>query len=904
MDAAAPGATYRVQLSARFGFDRLRRWVPYLARLGIDTVYLSPITAARRGSPHGYDGVDPGRLDPSRGGAAGFRRLGRALDRHGMRLLLDVVPNHVAGVPENRAWWDVLRRGPGSPYAAIFDIDWDRTPDGRAAVVLPWLDRELPDAFRDGALAFERTRAGLRLRWRTTRLPGSARLERRWRTWNRPGARRTPKNRPGALVPSARALLERVNRGSTPPDRTRRDALLADLWYRLVPSWDVGAINYRHFADVAELVGVRADEPAGFAYAHRWLLRAARAGRVAAVRVDHVDGLADPLAYLRRLRAALRDAGGGRRPPYVVVEKILARDESLPTEWPVAGTTGYDALARITGVLSQPVRAGALDAAYRRACPDARGNFADGAYRARAEVAERMFPGDRAELLRRLAGGTAGRVGRPDPAGLDRALVRLTAALSIYRTYARVEGERAEDRRQVRAAFAEARRRAAGPRAQRELDALERRWRARGVGPPGRTSRSFRVRWQQWCPAVAAKGVEDTAFYRYPRFLAANEVGADPGHPDCPLEEFHAFMQARARHWPGALTATSTHDSKWGEDARARLAALSEWGEPWGESARRWARGAPRAGGKPVPAPDAGDAYRLFQTLVASAPARHRFSPVALRRLTAHTVKAAREAKRRTSWTRPNRRYESRIARYLEFLFEDPRASELRAELSDWIDRLAFFGSYYSLAQVVLRTTVPGVPDLYQGSEGWNLSLVDPDNRRPVPFPRLERTLARSDAADPSGTGGFLPARRRAPAPRPSDKLALTVGLLRFRAARRTLFERGRYVPWAESGRGGPSAVLAFERRLGRESVVVVVGRRLAGVSGGRCVPPTAERWRGRGLQIPYRSAHRWRELLTERVLRVPAAATGARLPLPEVFADWPLALLYDDGRGHGDGAG
>ncbi|MHB8352672.1 MAG: alpha-amylase family glycosyl hydrolase, partial [Thermoplasmata archaeon] len=513
MAVRTPSATYRVQLSPQFGFDRAARIVPYLARLGVDVLYLSPILAARTRSEHGYDGVDPGRIDAARGGAAAFRRMWRTLRRHGMDLLVDIVPNHLAASLENSAWQQVLRRGPRAPLASIFDIDWERTADGRPAVVLPWLDRELPAAFSDGHLAFERDRSGLALRMGSARLPGSARADRRWRSW-RLEAHRSRRGPATGLPPGEQELLERINRGAAGRDRARRTQLLGDLWYRLVPWWEISSVNYRRFFDISDLVGVRSDEPKAFAYMHRWLLRAARAGTVSMVRVDHIDGLADPRRYLQRLARGLSrpTTGGGTQRPYIVVEKILATDEALPPDWPVDGTTGYEALTRLTGVLVPSGARSELEIAYRRTLGAAARPFADEAYRAKREVARTMFPGERSEIVRHHFSRIRGRAPAASPEEVDQALSSLTAALSVYRTYQAKGRLRPADGRRLAAASREVHRREARLAQGRGFRALVGHppWNPARI--PGGAPDAFVRRWQQWSGDVAAKGVEDTAF--------------------------------------------------------------------------------------------------------------------------------------------------------------------------------------------------------------------------------------------------------------------------------------------------------------------------------------------------------------------------------------------------------
>ena len=896
MERKVPSSTYRLQLSPTFGLDDARRRLPYLARLGVDTLYLSPIWSARPGSPHGYDTIDPGRVDAARGGPAALRRLGRAAKRYRMGLLLDIVPNHLAASLENPAWREILRRGPRSRHAAIFDVDWRRTPDGSMAVVLPWLDRSVGASFAQGVLAFAKTARGLTLRLGAGSLPMSSEGSRRVREWAaEEGARpRLAASRP-RRDPLSR-VLDDVNRGTTPLGRHRRRELLLAQHYRLLPWRNLGSLNYRRFFDISELVGVRSEEPGAFAYMHRGILSLGNSPGVRGVRVDHVDGLGDPLQYLRRLAHALRPPGrrGPGRPPYIVVEKILAPDESLRPDWPVAGTTGYDALHRITGVLLPPGVGPAVDTAYRRACPRGPRRWTDVAYRAKEDVERSLFPSERSSLVMDLLSPSDLHRSPERAAAIDQALSQVTAALPVYRTYVRGLRVRPEDLTRVRTAFSEARRRNTTRKGAGGLADLARRW--PGLGPsvvrPG--ARRFLSRWQQWTSAVTAKGVEDTAFYRYPRLLALNEVGGDPGRIGIPLEEFHRFMGERARRWPNALTPTSTHDTKWGEDARSRLIALAEWAGPWGRAVSRWRRDsrtrARAHDSATLPGPAA--EYRLYQTVVATAPVARRPSAQYLQRLRSYAVKAVREAKERTSWLRPNAEYEDGVVRFVHALGHDLRTRRAQSELAEWIRRVAFFGAYYSLDTLLLRVTVPGVPDLYQGSEGWNLSLVDPDNRRPVSFHRLERMLASPDASD---RGRFLPPTRGGPVPHPpreSDKVGMTAQLLWFRRAHRELFGRGTYVPLAEVAPEHGAPTVCFARRRLGEWVIVAIGRGLAEVSGHRLVPPVGACWGERRIRLPRGAPEAWHDVLTGRRMRVEPSPTGPQLRLAELFARWPFAVL------------
>jgi (1->4)-alpha-D-glucan 1-alpha-D-glucosylmutase len=635
-------ATYRVQLSGRFPFAAAAGVVPYLADLGVSHLYASPILRARTGSAHGYDVVDPTAVSPELGGEAGLRELGAALRAHGMGLVADIVPNHLAASHENPWWVETLRHGPASRFARVFDIDWAA---GGGRVRLPVLAGPLE------------------------RVAGDLRIEDGW-------------------------LRYHEHRFPLAPGTDRLD----QQHYELV-EWRRAAVdgNYRRFFTVNDLVGVCQEDPEVFDLTHATILGLVADGLVDGVRVDHVDGLADPAGYLERLDLALRQAAGGA--PWVVVEKILESGERLPA-WPVAGTTGYEFAAVADGVLVDPGAAGTFAERYRRltgADPDP----AELAVACKRERLLRDFGAEVAGVARRLPG---------DQAANRAAVVELAACLPVYRTYV-TDTVRDADRAVLAAARDAAARRLdpAGRQAlSRLVDALL-------LASPGRT-RAVR-RFQQLSGPAMAKGVEDTALYRDTRLLARNEVGGDLGRFGRPVGELHAANAEREARWPASMLATSTHDSKRGEDVRARLAVLSELPERWWALAERWT-------GRLAAGVEAADALTLWQTMAGA-------WPLERGRCLAYMEKAVREAGLRTSWTDPDPGYERAVRELVERAYHDPR---LRAELEELVAELAPAGRVKAAGLALLRLTSPGVPDTYQGTETERLVLVDPDNRRPVAF--------------------------------------------------------------------------------------------------------------------------------------------------------------------------
>ncbi|AUG76570.1 Putative maltooligosyltrehalose synthase [Kitasatospora sp. MMS16-BH015] len=783
MTEAPPTASYRLQLQPGFTLHEAAEAVPYLAALGVSHLHLSPLLAAVPGSTHGYDTVDHTLVSPQLGGEEALRTLAKTAHGHGLRLLADVVPNHMAlPVPEqlNQPLWQVLRDGPDSPYAPWFDIDWTAQPGPpdapeRGRLLLPLLGARL------GEVLDQLSVEGDVLHYHDHAFP------------LRPGTAQLP-------------LPE----------------LLARQWYRLA-WWRLAdsELNYRRFFTVNELIAVRVEVPEVFEATHGTLLRLHAEGVLDGFRVDHPDGLADPRGYLRRLAGA---TGGA----YTVVEKILTGPEELPADWPCAGTTGYDALRRIDGVLTDHQGAERLIHAYRH---DTGAPSAEEA--ARQGRAELTAPGGglAAELERLVR--LVGRICAAEPALADHApdavraaLRQLLTAYPVYRPYV-VPGEPAppEAVEAVEAAMA-----GGGPTGELVRDlALGRLGRG-----PGRDE--FCARIAQTASAVAAKGVEDTAFYRWNALLSLNEVGGSPEHPGLSPEEFHRWCAHQEQHWPQSMTALSTHDTKRSADARARLAVLAELPTTWVAERAAWQAAA-------GPGPDQDSDWLLHQTLFAA-------WPISADRLTATLLKSAREAKRQTSWTHQDEAYERALAEHARRVLDHPG---LCPRIEGFVRTLAPHARSNTLAAALLHLTVPGVPDLYQGSEEPLYTLVDPDNRAPVDLGALAVRLTDS----PTGRPGDL-AR---------EKLHLTTTALHLRRTTHL----GRYQPLTPTG---PAAahLLAFAR--GPE-VITAVTRLPYGLA-------HAGGWRDTTLDLPPGT---WTDELTSRRFAGPVA-------LLELFDPYPVALL------------
>lgn len=789
-----PVSTYRLQIRADFDLDAAAEVASYLQALGVDWAYLSPILEAADGSDHGYDVVDTSRVDPARGGAEGLARFRDAARAAGLGILVDIVPNHmgVADPSRNRWWWDVLTHGRSSRHAEAFDVDWEH---GSGRLRLPILGAELGEVLAAGELTVDAD-AGV-VRYYDTALPLA------------------PGSLDGVDAADVRAVLQRQHWELM---HWRRDE---DL-------------NYRRFFTVTSLAGVRVETEPVFAATHAEVGRWFREGLVDGLRIDHPDGLADPGGYLTKLA----ELTGGA---HVVVEKILEHGEQLPGWWATAGTTGYDAMAEIDRVLVDPAGADALDAldARLRAETDLAplASYADLIHDTKRAIAETAL---RAEV-RRLARLLPAELGGPDGADALDALAELLANFPVYRAYLPAGAEH------LAHAVAET--------ARRRPDLAER---AAAVAdrlladPHG----EFATRFMQTTGPVMAKGVEDTAFYRYTRLGTLTEVGGDPSVFALDIDGFHAAAGMRQSGWPHASTALSTHDTKRSEDVRARLSVLAEMPERWAETLGRL-RAIATTGNGPFDA-------LLWQAIVGAWPA----SP---ERLHAYAEKAARESAEDTTWADPDAAFEARVRAVVDAAF-----GTARPIVEAFVGEIAGFGWSNALSAKLLQLAAPGVPDVYQGTELWDLSLVDPDNRRAVDYAVRRDLLARIDA-------GWTPGVDETGA----AKLLVTSRALRLRRDRAELFTR--YTPLPVAGPAADHAV-AFDRG----EVIAVATRLPAGLvaRGG---------WGDTVLLLPPGA---WQDELTGR------RHSGGEAPLAALLAAYPVALLRPADAaapaapGHSAGAG
>ncbi|HUE89511.1 MAG TPA: malto-oligosyltrehalose synthase [Vicinamibacterales bacterium] len=973
----APIATYRVQLSHAFTFRDLASLTPYLHDLGVSDCYCSPILAAREGSSHGYDISDHSKLNPEIGGMADLEALSASLRAHGLGLLVDFVPNHMAIDPQTNAWWrDVLENGPSSPYARFFDVDWRPVKEElRDKVLLAILGDQYGQVLERGELQLVFDNGALMLKYFDRLLPINPRrtplvlrmgldilgerlgpdhtdvrelrdildvlagMPAQTETeepaiLERQRAKESARLRLAALArrsADVRAHIEaavvEVNGQPGVPESFDRLHELLDLQAYRLAYWRTAfdEINYRRFFDVNDLAGLRMEDPRVFAATHALLLDLVEQGHITGIRLDHPDGLFDPTAYFESLAAAVAErvaagrAGGAGstgwdqdvhqphppNPPgssrlYTLVEKILGRGEQLRESWPVHGTTGYNALNTINALFVHPERLLLLRRLYRQ-FTGYRKPAPDTEYSAKRLMMRTAMASELNVLARAL-----NRISETDRRyrdftlnSLRRALMEVIACFPVYRTYVSAQGATDEDVAVVDTAISDARRRnpvqepsifefirevLLPPRtgADTSID----RWRDRLV--------AFAHKFQQYTAPVVAKGVEDTAFYTDVLLISANEVGGDLRHRARSIGEFHQENLHRLTQWPLEMTAASTHDTKRGEDARARINVISELPEEWRTHVSRWSviNAAARNPNGSAGAPDRNDEWLYYQALVGAWPAEKlgvRVPAAAaddfVERMAGYMRKALKEAKRHTSWVQENQEYETAMQAFVETTLTGETAGRFLASFVPFQRRLAWFGMLNSLSQLVLRVGAPGVPDTYQGSELWNFSLVDPDNRQPVDFDGRRAMLAKLPSTPLAEMLDDWPDGR--------VKMYTLMRSLRFRRDHPDLFLHGDYEPL--SGEADDPHVIAFSRRRDDQELIVVVPRFLAAMMGG--VPGTplgAERWKMAGIRLPRRLARaRLLNVFTNEMVEPLVHRDVSWLLVATALQSWPVAMLH-----------
>ena len=846
-----PRATMRLQLHKDFTFADAATLAPYLVDLGISHVYASPILTARAGSIHGYDVVDPTAVNPELGGERGFREFVAVLRQAGLGLIVDIVPNHMAVGGSDNPWWtELLRHGRSSRYAEFFDVDWETSdPELRGKVLAPFLGRPYGEALAAGEIMLAQSPAGEPvIRYYDSEFPID----------------------PGDYAHIAECGIESFDPG-TESGQCQLHALLERQHYRL--AWWAAAgdeINWRRFFDINGLAGLRIEVPAVFEETHATLFRLYADGLIDGFRVDHVDGLSDPPGYCRRLRQRL-DELAPERHAYLVIEKILGAGETLPGDWGVDGTSGYDFMNEVSALQHNSDSTPALEALWHRLTgrPMA---FADEEVPARREILEVGFDAQ-------LNGVTAAlhRLSRDDRRTRDisakkirQGLIALLSHFPVYRGYDAGAKRSAMDETSFAKALAAAKQ-AAPESLHMVLDQLD-RWLGQQPG-----DKVAGTRFQQLSAPVAAKSVEDTAFYRYGRLLSRNDVGFDAERMGSSVADFHRACADRLAKFPDAMLATATHDHKRGEDLRARLAVISEIPEEWDAFLTRClATEADR--------PDPADEIMLYQMILGAWPPGLKASDkdgckALAGRLADWQQKALREAKLRTNWTAPNEDYETRSRNFL-FALLSPESGFL-ALAQPFMDKIAAAGAVNGLAQTVLKMTVPGMPDFFQGTEFWDFSLVDPDNRRPVDYNARRGALA--DGAEPTECCRSWRDGR--------VKQAVIRKILWLRRQTAPLFARGSYDGLQVNGELADN-IVAFCRGF-HDATMIVVAPRLVSklLQGDDRILLNPEQLRGGAVVLPERlQGRRMRSLLNGGNV----VTIESQMALPKLLGDFPIAVLYE----------
>ncbi|HEV2618068.1 MAG TPA: malto-oligosyltrehalose synthase [Candidatus Acidoferrales bacterium] len=951
-----PSSTYRIQFNADFRFTDAEALVPYLHDLGITDLYASPRFKARAGSSHGYDVADPLRINPELGTEEEFDHLIAALRRYDMGLLLDIVPNHMAVSTENPWWVDVLENGRESRYARFFDVDWEP----QAPKVVDLLNNRvllpiLPDSYNNLLLsqAFQlrldargffiqyadklrpvnpRTYSGIfafaielldgkdkaqaleleKLRLAAISLPHGdhesqnaiaesekTRAELKamlWQLYQRDHVIRK------TLDDTVRAF------NGAPGDESsfnRLDALLSAQAYRFA-DWHLAPheINYRRFFDINGLIGLRTEDPVVFAARHGSIMRLIQEGKVSGLRIDHIDGLFDPLEYLERLKSIPVSGVAENGDPssiYTIVEKITCGSETLPPEWPISGSTGYDFLNAANAVFIDQGGYRALEKSYRK-FTGRNSSFADTWYLRNKEVMEQSFPADVGRLTYRLA-----KLAALWPRGRDlrlaelvRGLKEITACLPVYRTYYRDMTLRSQDRVFLQQALVGARRRTPVAAVTKTTwDFLSQVFLAElpVTSEPERNAwLDFIMCWQQFTGAAMAKGLEDSAIFAHSSLLSVNEVGNNPFHSQIRFGSlaFHEFNSRALRNHPHSLNATSTHDTKWSEDVRARLNVLSEIPDEWRKCLARWSdwNSAKKTRLGELRAPTPREEGMLYQAMLGVWPmgcSKNINREELTQRIEQFFIKSVREARIHTNWISPNEPHEAALRKFVRSILEDSAGNRFFRDFLVLHRKLSFYGAFNSLSQLILKMTSPGVPDFYQGTEIWNFRLTDPDNRQPVDFKKRMRILDELKSCNADA----LPELCQDLLDHWCDgrlKLYVTARILQFRRTHQQLFSKGDYVPLKVDGKS--EFVHAFARCSGQDWIVVAVPRLLTNIAAPGTFPVGQKTWGRTALIVPASVPERCVNVLTGESLIPHRRGKKLLIRLSDMFDHLPFGVI------------
>ncbi|MGF1491718.1 MAG: malto-oligosyltrehalose synthase [Microcoleaceae cyanobacterium] len=928
-----PVATYRIQFNPEFGFEDTQRIVPYLKELGISDLYASPIFKPRKGSTHGYDVVNPNQLNPELGTLEEFEELIETLDEYEMGWVQDIVPNHMAYDSQNNFLMDILEYGPDSEYFNFFDIDWEHTyEDIRSRVLTPLLGDFYGRCLENGELQLSYDEEGLSINYYDFKIHLrvesyaqfishdlgflSRKLGRRhpdvvkllgvlYILKNIPAETSSQQRRDQALF--VKGLLwelyqdneqikefidqniERFNGVAGDPDSFNLlDDLLSNQFFRL-SFWKVGAeeLNYRRFFTINELICVQVEDEKVFHKTHDLIGQFVKSGKFNGVRIDHIDGLYNPVQYLRWLRDKVGDI-------YITVEKILELEEELPEKWPIQGTSGYEFLNYVNGLFCLATNEERFNQIYRHVS-GLTAPYDQLVVDNKRLIADKNLAGDAdnlALLLKRIAGQY--RYGRDFTLlGLKTAIMEVLVRFPVYRTYINEDGVSKSDQVYVQQAIRAARGKL--PELLNELTLIEKflllDYDTNFFGQENQQLwLHFVMKFQQFSSPLTAKGIEDTLFYVYNRFLSLNEVGGAPQHFGIDLEGFHQFNQERFKNWPQAMSASSTHDTKRSEDVRARLNVISEIPDEWEAEVRNWI-GLNRSKKADVEGqliPDGNDEYFVYQTLVGAYPFSEEKYPRFVERVKQYVIKAIREAKVHTAWLRPDTVYEEGFMEFVEQILQPSEINEFLAAFRPYKRKVAFYGIFNSLSQTLLKMTSPGLPDFYQGTELWDLSMVDPDNRRPVDFQQRLSFLQEIKRRCKTGMMSLLE-ELRITWEDGRLKLFLITQVLAARKQYVGVFQKGNYQPLMVTGKYR-NHVVAFARNYGNAVAIIIAPRFLTSVVEPDAFPLGEAVWQDTAVEIPSQLVgSTLQEVLTAQ--EIPAQAS---LPIGQILQNFPAAVLVN----------
>jgi (1->4)-alpha-D-glucan 1-alpha-D-glucosylmutase len=923
-----PLATYRLQFTPHWGFKEVLNIIAYLNELGISDIYASPIFKAKAGSTHGYDVIDPNQINPELGGLEGFDELAQKVKQHGMGWLQDIVPNHTAFDGENRMLMDIFESGLSSVFFDFFDIEWNEGVQGK--ILAPFLGSFYAECLENGEIQLKYDQAGLSINYYALRFPLKiesyatvfdhhlGRLKRQLGS-DHPdfmkllgvlyvlrnlASREDFQERTEQISFVKRMLWEiystnqqirhfmdesvaRFNGEKGKPESFNLlDELHADQFFRL-SFWKVATeeVDYRRFFNINGLISMKVENEKVFNHTHELIHRLVQEKKITGLRIDHIDGLYDPTAYLKRLQEKMGET-------YTTVEKILDLGEELPAFWPVQGTTGYDFLNYLNSLFCQRKNAGRFDKIYAK--------FTDfeTPYEKLVSEKKRLIMGKHmagevnrlAQLMKAIS--IHDRYGRDITLyGLRRALVEVLAWFPIYRTYMSHGVFTEADGAAIREAIAKATRTNLG--LLYELEFIQRCLLLEFYGDLSEEQRNnwmhFIMKFQQLTGPLMAKGFEDTTLYIYNRLLSLNEVGGSPNIFGISLELFHDFNAKRAGQWPLAMNATSTHDTKRGEDVRARLNVLSEMPEEWEKNIKIWSKlnGSKKQAINHEVFPDDNDEYFLYQTLLGAYPFDQSEHAAFVERIKTYLVKAVREAKVHTAWLKPDAAYEEAFLAFVDAILEPSEQNKFLKALLPFQKKVAFYGIFNALAQTLLKIASPGVPDFYQGTELWDLNLVDPDSRRPVDYEKRKRFLAEIKHAE---TKDILPFIETLLATKEDGriKLFLIHRALAARKENREIFQNGTYIPIAVEGKG-KNHVIAFARRHENAWAIAVTPRFLTGVVKEGEYPLGEAAWANTHLLMPEEAPALWNNAITAQVI----SAGDRILRMGEVLQHFPVSLHF-----------